>query len=261
MPPPLPSPWTGAWRNAAAPPPHHRLGRTGSGPPSTRSGTRAAVRLVGGRGRDHADPRDGPLPGLPPLRRRREPALLHPVSRSTWSARSGPSSGSAGPSPTGARCSTSASRARWRGSSVCLPVLVLGDPRGESGDGDDRSDGIGLGEPLLFQWAAALLRRDMPEGATLIIGPLGMAAWFGLLLTALNLMPIGQLDGGHVVYALVRERALSVSRARPRRLAVPRLPAAELALLVPPPAGAVAAASAHDGRRPADRRARAWRWA
>ena len=96
---------------------------------------------------------------------------------------------------------------------ACLPVLALGILEAKVETGTPAMEGIGLGEPLLFQWAAALLRPDMPAGATLIIGPLGMAAWFGLLLTALNLMPIGQLDGGHVVYALVRERALWVSRA------------------------------------------------
>jgi len=93
---------------------------------------------------------------------------------------------------------------------ICLPVLALGVL--EAQVAPDTFGGLGLGEPLLFQWAAALLRNDVPAGAVLVIGPLGMAAWFGLLLTALNLMPIGQLDGGHVVYALLRERATLVSR-------------------------------------------------
>ena len=93
---------------------------------------------------------------------------------------------------------------------ICLPVLALGVL--EAQVAPDSFGGLGLGEPLLFQWAAALLRNDVPAGAVLVIGPLGMAAWFGLLLTALNLMPIGQLDGGHVVYALLRERATLVSR-------------------------------------------------
>ncbi len=93
---------------------------------------------------------------------------------------------------------------------VCLPVLALGIL--EARVVPETFGGLGLGEPLLFQWATALLRSDVPAGATLVIGPLGMAAWFGLLLTALNLMPIGQLDGGHVVYALLRERATLVSR-------------------------------------------------
>ena len=97
------------------------------------------------------------------------------------------------------------------GFAVCLPVLALGVL--EARVAHEAFEGIGLGEPLVFQWATALLRPGVPEGATLVIGPLGMAAWFGLLLTALNLMPIGQLDGGHVVYALVRDRAVWVSRA------------------------------------------------
>jgi membrane-associated protease RseP (regulator of RpoE activity) len=93
---------------------------------------------------------------------------------------------------------------------VCLPVLALGVMEAEVVPAT--FVGLGLGEPLLFQWATALLRDDLPAGSTLVIGPLGMAAWFGLLLTALNLMPIGQLDGGHVVYALLRDRATLVSR-------------------------------------------------
>jgi membrane-associated protease RseP (regulator of RpoE activity) len=96
------------------------------------------------------------------------------------------------------------------GFAVCLPVLVLGIL--EARVVPETFDGIALGEPIVFQWAAALLRADVPVGSSLAIGPLGMAAWFGLLMTALNLMPIGQLDGGHVVYALVRERATLVSR-------------------------------------------------
>jgi membrane-associated protease RseP (regulator of RpoE activity) len=93
---------------------------------------------------------------------------------------------------------------------VCLPVLALGVL--EASVVPETFGGLGLGEPLLLQWATALLRDDVTPGTTLLIGPLGMAAWFGLLLTALNLMPIGQLDGGHVIYALLRKRAALVSR-------------------------------------------------
>jgi membrane-associated protease RseP (regulator of RpoE activity) len=68
-----------------------------------------------------------------------------------------------------------------------------------------------LGEPLLFSWAAGAFFRDAPAGMV-TIGPVGIAAWFGLLLTGLNLIPIGQFDGGHVLYAVLRERAHLLAR-------------------------------------------------
>jgi membrane-associated protease RseP (regulator of RpoE activity) len=93
---------------------------------------------------------------------------------------------------------------------VAIPVLWLGlleaivqPPSGE---------GISLGTPLLFGWLAEWIRGPIPEGYSITLGPLGRAAWFGLLVTALNLMPIGQLDGGHVTYSLFRERAHRISR-------------------------------------------------
>lgn len=95
---------------------------------------------------------------------------------------------------------------------AALPVLLLGlrEARVVPMGGD--TGGISLGEPLLFRWAAHWVRGDVPAGMTLSLGPLGLAAWFGLLVTALNLMPVGQLDGGHVAYALLRRRAQIVSR-------------------------------------------------
>ena len=100
------------------------------------------------------------------------------------------------------------------GFAICLPVLVLGirEARVVANVADVAGTfSITLGEPLLFHWAAVWLRA-LRDDQTLSIGPLGMAAWFGLLVTALNMMPIGQLDGGHVVYSMLRGRAHLVSR-------------------------------------------------
>jgi membrane-associated protease RseP (regulator of RpoE activity) len=62
--------------------------------------------------------------------------------------------------------------------------------------------GLQLGEPLLLQFIAWLVVGSIPPQADIVLHPIGFAAWFGLFVTSLNLIPIGQLDGGHVAYAL-----------------------------------------------------------
>jgi membrane-associated protease RseP (regulator of RpoE activity) len=59
-----------------------------------------------------------------------------------------------------------------------------------------------LGEPLLVQFLAWLVIGSIPPESAVVLHPIGFAAWFGLFVTSLNLLPIGQLDGGHVAYAL-----------------------------------------------------------
>jgi membrane-associated protease RseP (regulator of RpoE activity) len=68
------------------------------------------------------------------------------------------------------------------------------------------SDMLELGEPLLFKFASWLLWGTQPDGYSLNMHPMAFAAWFGMLATALNLFPIGQLDGGHVSYSVLGPR-------------------------------------------------------
>jgi len=68
------------------------------------------------------------------------------------------------------------------------------------------SDLMELGEPLLFKFGSWLLWGAQPDGYSLNMHPMAFAAWFGMLATALNLFPIGQLDGGHVSYAVLGPR-------------------------------------------------------
>ena len=58
-----------------------------------------------------------------------------------------------------------------------------------------------LGQPLAMTLLAKLVPA-VPDGMTLALHPVAVAGWFGLLLTALNLLPLGQLDGGHCLYAI-----------------------------------------------------------
>jgi membrane-associated protease RseP (regulator of RpoE activity) len=74
-------------------------------------------------------------------------------------------------------------------------------------------DGLWLGEPLLFKMASRVFWGPMPDGYTLVLHPIGFAAWFGMLATALNLFPFGQLDGGHISYAVLGRRSTYVTIA------------------------------------------------
>ncbi|MDR3234084.1 MAG: site-2 protease family protein [Planctomycetaceae bacterium] len=60
-----------------------------------------------------------------------------------------------------------------------------------------------LGDPLLMQWTALWIYGEIPPDMILQSHPFATAAWAGLLLTSLNLMPVGQLDGGHVFHSLL----------------------------------------------------------
>lgn len=69
------------------------------------------------------------------------------------------------------------------------------------------------GDCLAVRWTARFFHGPLPDGAVLDLHPFALAAWFGLLATAINLLPLGQLDGGHVLYA--------VTGRLQRRLALP----------------------------------------
>jgi membrane-associated protease RseP (regulator of RpoE activity) len=72
---------------------------------------------------------------------------------------------------------------------------------------------IYFGEPLLFKLLEWLYFGVIPAGMDVLLHPVGIAAWWGMLATALNLLPFGQLDGGHLTYAVMGRRAAIISGA------------------------------------------------
>ena len=94
---------------------------------------------------------------------------------------------------------------------IAVPALVIGLMLSNLAPLPPTFSGLALGEPLLFKGAARVIWGTEPQGYALNLHPMAFAAWFGLLATALNLFPIGQLDGGHIAYAVLGRRATVVT--------------------------------------------------
>jgi len=86
---------------------------------------------------------------------------------------------------------------------VAVPVLFIGMALSNVVPVPNDFQGLEFGEPLLFRAAAWLVLGTPPDGWSINMHPMVFAAWFGMLATALNLFPIGQLDGGHISYAVL----------------------------------------------------------
>jgi len=96
------------------------------------------------------------------------------------------------------------------GFAFLVPALGVGLAYSKVVPGIAEQGDLVFGSPLLL-WAAAHLVFPGVDAADLYLHPVARAAWVGLLATALNLLPIGQLDGGHILYACFgrRHRRLS----------------------------------------------------
>jgi membrane-associated protease RseP (regulator of RpoE activity) len=93
------------------------------------------------------------------------------------------------------------------GFALAIPALAIGLALSRIVPALPREQSIAFGEPLLVKILGALILGPVAAGSDVLLHPLAFAGWVGLLVTAMNLFPIGQLDGGHVLYALVGRRA------------------------------------------------------
>jgi len=91
---------------------------------------------------------------------------------------------------------------------VALPIAVYGIQTAVPYDGP----AFRAVDPLLFRWLIQYLRPELPADTLFAWNPFYLAAWVGMLITGLNMMPLSQLDGGHIAYALFGRGAHLLAR-------------------------------------------------
>ena len=89
-----------------------------------------------------------------------------------------------------------------------VPVLIIGIKLSSIVKMSEHIEegGLVLGTPIIMSIFSDIFYGPMPEGYDLFVHPVAFAGWVGLFVTALNLIPSGQLDGGHITYALFTKR-------------------------------------------------------
>lgn len=95
---------------------------------------------------------------------------------------------------------------------VAVPVLVGGLMLSTAvPTPPDPGEIITFGQPLLYKFIRLLVFPNLTDETYLLLHPVGFAGWIGMLVTSLNLLPVGQLDGGHIAYAVFGKRASFIS--------------------------------------------------
>ena len=94
---------------------------------------------------------------------------------------------------------------------VSIPCLVVGLWLSRTTPGT--SEGMTFGSSLFLEAVSKGFFPSVPEGYVINIHPVALAGWLGLLVTMMNLLPIGMMDGGHIAYALFGGWHRHISRA------------------------------------------------
>ena len=89
---------------------------------------------------------------------------------------------------------------------IAVPALVIGLLLSEVIEKKDIQGAIILGDSILMKVLTFITHPGLLESQDIMLHPIAFAGWIGLLVTMLNLLPIGQLDGGHIAYAMLGDK-------------------------------------------------------
>jgi membrane-associated protease RseP (regulator of RpoE activity) len=95
---------------------------------------------------------------------------------------------------------------------LAVPALLAGLAMSKIVPAIPHEEAIVFGEPLLLSLGGHLFLKGAGPGMDIILHPVAFAGWVGVLVTALNLLPLGQLDGGHICYAVFGSRNRLISK-------------------------------------------------
>ena len=90
---------------------------------------------------------------------------------------------------------------------LSLPAVGVGMYLSKAVPSLPEETSILFGDPLILELVEKIFFKGIPEGFDIVPHPIAFAGWVGVLVTALNLFPVGQLDGGHVVYAVFGKKS------------------------------------------------------
>jgi membrane-associated protease RseP (regulator of RpoE activity) len=94
----------------------------------------------------------------------------------------------------------------WAGFVLSLVAVIVGLRWSQVAPLDTSQGGLDLGNSIIFWAVARVVLGVDPNAVAVNLHPTAFAGWIGLFVTTLNLLPVGQLDGGHVIYALFGPR-------------------------------------------------------
>ena len=89
---------------------------------------------------------------------------------------------------------------------VAVPALIIGLTQSTVITLDETFEGMRLGDSLLMMGLTGIIFPGLGPNQDILLHSVAFAGWIGLLVTMLNLLPIGQLDGGHIAYAMLGEK-------------------------------------------------------